>query len=190
MTPEKFWSLVDQSAGPDACWPWLAGTSTAGYGRVRFHGERQEQATRVAFELAHGRPPAPDLLLRHTCDNPPCTNPAHLIEGTMKQNIGDMMERGRGWFQKGTCPKGHPWTPENSLPIAGSDGRWKRCRTCMRINAASRRDSILARQKAHYYANREAINAARREQYRAKQEARRDDLQSGFAQSPESGAGT
>jgi hypothetical protein len=48
----------------------------------------------VAHELFVG--PIPNrTIVRHTCDNPPCVNPHHLILGTKKQNTGDMMDRGR-----------------------------------------------------------------------------------------------
>ena len=36
LTPKQsaaFWERVDQSPGPDACWPWL-GKTVDGYGRV------------------------------------------------------------------------------------------------------------------------------------------------------------
>lgn len=35
------------------------------------------------------------MVIRHTCDNPRCINPQHLIAGTQADNIRDKVERGR-----------------------------------------------------------------------------------------------
>lgn len=35
------------------------------------------------------------IVIRHTCDNPLCCNPRHLIPGTQADNVRDMVERGR-----------------------------------------------------------------------------------------------
>lgn len=43
-----------------------------------------------------------DELTRHVCDNPQCCNPDHLVIGTHQENYNDMVDRGRGYWQKYT----------------------------------------------------------------------------------------
>lgn len=89
----RFWSKVAQ-AGPNDCWPWIARRNEArgGYGYFDDEHRRTWRAHRYAFFLMHGHAPK---LVRHTCDNPACCNPNHLLEGTQQDNINDMVARGR-----------------------------------------------------------------------------------------------
>ena len=89
---EKFWSNV-QVKGSDECWPWIGGTNSSPYGQLRVQG-KHEGAHRVAYWLAHGVFPY-NTNIRHTCDNPICCNPDHLIEGTHADNMEDMARKGR-----------------------------------------------------------------------------------------------
>ena len=57
--------------------------------RVAKHRLAYCEANGVSLESIDG------LVIRHICDNPRCINPAHLIVGTQKDNINDMLERGR-----------------------------------------------------------------------------------------------
>lgn len=98
--PERFWSKVDTSAGLFECWPWTGGSDEHGRGTFRLDG-RVRNAPAVALELALGRVLQPGMSALHTCDNPPCCNPAHLYEGTQQQNIADMVARGRHRSQVG-----------------------------------------------------------------------------------------
>lgn len=91
----RFERFVDRSGGPDACHPWT-GSRIKGTGYGRFHlGDRVEVASRIALAIDLGRPIAPRLEACHTCDNPPCCNAAHLLEGTRQDNVRDSMAKGR-----------------------------------------------------------------------------------------------
>ncbi len=112
----RFWSKVDRSGGPDACWPWLGARLPKGYGTFkvagpggspskRFPGRvlrtgRVVKAHRVGFFLATGTDLG-ELLGCHRCDNPPCCNPAHLSAGTNQQNVQEAVDRGRKVGGKG-----------------------------------------------------------------------------------------
>jgi hypothetical protein len=94
---ERFWSKVDKT---DGCWLWTAYRNGHGYGKVSINGTPR-RAHRVAWELTHGEiPEGMDVL--HSCDNPPCVNPAHLHLGTHTTNMREMFARKRR-------VKNNPW---------------------------------------------------------------------------------
>jgi len=74
------------------CWLWQRATNK-GYGLIRVDGVMQ-RVHRVSFAL-YCRSISPDEVVRHTCDNPTCMNPTHLIGGTQTQNIADRDQRKR-----------------------------------------------------------------------------------------------
>ena len=88
-----FWSKVDSSGGPDACWPWT-GYAEKGYGLFFWQG-RKVGSHELAVTFTTGEARHPDLETCHSCDNPICCNPAHLRFDTRQGNVDDMTGRGR-----------------------------------------------------------------------------------------------
>jgi hypothetical protein len=91
---DRFWEKVDIK-GPDDCWPWLAGSEKpSGYGHFWFE-KRTIQAHRMSYALSNDVDIYSLDVVRHTCDNGPCCNPAHLVHGTQGDNMRDKAERAR-----------------------------------------------------------------------------------------------
>lgn len=89
----RFWSKVDQSGGPDACWPWMASRDELGYGFFSLRG-RMVKTHRLAYTLSYG--PIPEGIdVCHGCDYPPCCNPRCLWPGTDATNSEDKVLKGR-----------------------------------------------------------------------------------------------
>lgn len=90
-THQSIMALVDQRA-EDECWPWL-GSLVPGkpYGQVRFEGKKRK-AHRAVFFIVYGYWPS---VVRHSCDNPVCCNPRHLLAGSTQDNVNDRVARKR-----------------------------------------------------------------------------------------------
>jgi len=108
---EKSWARVDKT-GPDDCWLWVGSRLPKGYGRFypkwKINGKRCGfNAHRISWEIKNNRPVPEGLDVLHTCDNPPCVNPAHLFPGTKSDNMQDMLRKGRGGYT-GSPGEAHP----------------------------------------------------------------------------------
>lgn len=108
------------AGAPDECWEWTAALNK-GYGAMAVQGSRMRQAHVVAWELHHKQPLPAGRMIRHSCDNPPCTNPAHLLIGTHADNMQDKIDRQR-WAQ--SISKYRHRTPEEvqAIQIAAAAG--------------------------------------------------------------------
>lgn len=98
---DRFWSKVRK--GPD-CWEWLAArgknpSGSLGYGQFSIGSRvdkdrRMHAAHRVAWSITNGEIPV-GLNVLHRCDNQACVNPEHLFLGTQRDNVSDMIAKGR-----------------------------------------------------------------------------------------------
>lgn len=91
--PADFWVQVAVGA-PGQCWPWLRSRNSQGYGGCSYQGATWK-SHRLAWTLTNGLIPD-GLCVCHSCDTPPCCNPAHLFLGTNAENISDREGKGRG----------------------------------------------------------------------------------------------
>lgn len=77
----------------NGCWVWQRHRNKAGYGTIHKKGHRY--AHRYYYELHNGPIPVGKVIC-HKCDNPSCVNPSHLMVADQKENILDMVQKGRG----------------------------------------------------------------------------------------------
>ena len=99
---------------------------STGYGRI-WVGGKDLHTHRIVMMQEVGHLERWELVC-HRCDNSKCVRLDHLFIGTPKDNMHDMVAKGRHHGQLKThCPKGHEYTKENTY----IDKRKQRlCRTC------------------------------------------------------------
>ena len=99
----RFYKYISKSDHPLIpfcdCWVWIGDCHRDGYGRFRPGGSAPSvQAHRFSYELFNG--PIPDgMKVLHSCDYHPCVNPNHLFLGTQKDNMQDMIKKGRKFVE-------------------------------------------------------------------------------------------
>ena len=121
----RFWGRVLKTP---TCWIWQGARAGGRYPAFKLRGQ-QVDGHRLAYEWANGPIPIGFHVL-HTCDNPPCVNPAHLFLGTEGDNARDKERKGRGRYGKRThCPAGHPYDEKNTYIYRG----WRHCWICKRL---------------------------------------------------------
>jgi hypothetical protein len=125
-TLERLWDCIDwYGKDGSACWNWLGLAKQGGYGRVRIKTAKGYKSYLVSRLIAYDSGLLANLeykghgsgtTVRHICDNPKCCNPTHLTIGTQKDNIRDMLNRGRHRAPKGASASLAKLT-ESDIPV-------------------------------------------------------------------------
>jgi len=122
--------------GGPICVEWPGCRTSHGYSNPTIYG-RKLPAHKWVWEQLVGPVPEGKFVL-HKCDNRPCINIRHLYIGDHDENMKDMVRRGRSQhyeLDKTHCPRGHPYSPENTYV---NPAGWRICRTCKRLLRVSR----------------------------------------------------
>jgi hypothetical protein len=100
-SPEKrLLSRVKKGTGPNGdCWEYPLSKGRR-YGSISVNG-KYVPAHRFSWEFHNKKKMDSKLYALHSCDNGACVNPDHIRPGTQKENVRDMIERGRNVPLKG-----------------------------------------------------------------------------------------
>jgi HNH endonuclease len=137
-TPEeRFMSHVQQV--DNGCWMWTSTIISTGYGQFG-RGSREEGAELAhRWSYEHFVGPIPEgLFVLHHCDVRPCVNPDHLYAGTHRDNMDDVIARGRSRkVLPVACNKGHEYVDGSWTWRPTGDGRYnyRACKECACISS-------------------------------------------------------
>lgn len=145
---DRFEGNVDRSGGPDACHPYVGTIMNAGYGLASTGTPNERQlAHRLAFVEAYGEIPEGHHV-DHECHNETdcaggldcphrrCCNPRHLGAKLPEDNRAASH---RANERKTHCPRGHEYTPANTIYQVKASGTSRKCRECQRDYDRNRR---------------------------------------------------
>jgi len=107
---DRFLAKISKDSNT-GCWNWTGAKHWNGngyYGSFRLSNPRRQYlAHRAAWLLFKNEEPN-EYCICHHCDNRLCVNPEHLFKGTQRDNMQDMIRKGRGnhaWGQFHACAK-------------------------------------------------------------------------------------
>lgn len=95
---DRLWAKCIRTA--NGCLEWQGYRGSYGYGSIGTGGAsgagggRTVRTHQAAWVVTYGPIPV-GYFVCHTCDNPPCCDPAHLFLGTPRDNTQDMIRKNR-----------------------------------------------------------------------------------------------
>jgi hypothetical protein len=91
---ERFFTKVEQGENENDCWKWHGTKLNGTYGHFKLN-KKMILAHRLSYEYHNNCQIKEGNIILHSCDNPECTNPNHLKEGTQLENIIDRQNKNR-----------------------------------------------------------------------------------------------
>lgn len=89
MKLEEFWSRLSIPSA-DACWLWKGGSASKAYPVVNLGGGVYDRPHRISYRIHFGES---ENLIRHTCENTRCANPAHLVRVPNESDFWSQVDR-------------------------------------------------------------------------------------------------
>lgn len=122
---EKFKSKFTEG-DKESCWDWEFGVTAGGYGQMAYKCKKYA-SHRLSWSYYNDKSIPKGCVIMHTCDNPKCVNPSHLKLGTQKDNVADMMAKGRfkDYNKKGSNNPQSVVNPDHVIDIYTSNGTHK-----------------------------------------------------------------
>lgn len=106
------------------CWEWQRALFKTGYGAIRFNGKTMT-AHRASYREFVG-PLVDGMYIIHKCDNRKCMNPAHLLQGTPRDNTADMISKKRDHWTNWSDEEKRAWVKKvvSAQVHDGSKPKW------------------------------------------------------------------
>lgn len=131
-TYDRFWDLVDRSAGAGGCWPWRGRRTPAGIPVFEVR-KRRTTARRYAYRMEYGDPGKLRVVV--TCGTGDCVNWRHITLSTAAAIATSNGSAAAVNAARKACARGHLLQAGNLYVRA--DGR-RECLRCKRGRVAPR----------------------------------------------------
>jgi len=127
----KFVEVADNGR----CWKWTGIKSGNGYGQFWFNGANRPAHT-MSYIIYKKMLPKKEVIM-HTCDNPLCVNPTHLLDATYSENNQDRYDKGRDNKEYGEAHHNASLTEKEVVEIRTSTDRNKYLCAKYKVSAAT-----------------------------------------------------